>query len=209
MSPRSYEMGRRRGAVDETRARIVAAARDLLVEKGTVAVDAVARQADVSRATVYYQFGTKIGLLEALCDDLAARGQMERLADAFGKPDAHAALRAFVYTIADFWAVDRDCTRRLRGLAALDPDVGQVIGARDDRRRTGAEVLAGRLAATTGSPAGEGTELDGRFAAILHTLTGFEVFDSLAGDGPLTEAAPTVLALLHAALGGPPPEERT
>ncbi|SHN35983.1 transcriptional regulator, TetR family [Actinacidiphila paucisporea] len=205
MSPRPYEMGRRQSSVDETRGRIVAAARDLLVEKGIVAVDAVARRADVSRATVYYQFGTKIGLLEALCDDLAARGHMQQLAEAFGLIDAHAALRAFVHTIADFWAVDRACTRRLRGLAALDPDVGQVIGARDERRRAGAEVLARRLATADGDPASEGSQMNGRFAAVLYTLTGFEVFDSLAGDGPLAEAAPTVLALLHAALGDPPP----
>lgn len=189
MSPRSYEMGRRRDAVDETRARIVAAARDLLVAKGTVAVDAIARQADVSRATVYYQFGTKIGLLEALCDDLAERGHMERLAEAFAQPDARAALRAFVEVIADFWAVDRDCTRRLRGLAALDPDVGQVIAARDGRRRAGAAVLATRL--------GAGPD----FSPVLYTLTGFEVFDSLAAERPIPEAAPTILALLHAALG--------
>lgn len=193
MSPRPYEMGRRRDAVDETRARILAAARDLLVAKGTVAVDAIARQADVSRATVYYQFGTKIGLLEALCDDLAERGQMERLAEAFGQPDPRAALRTFVEVIADFWAVDRDCTRRLRGLAALDSDVGQVIAARDDRRRAGAAVLATRLGAGP------------HFSPILHTLTGFEVFDSLAADRPIPEAAATILALLHAALAAPPP----
>lgn len=104
-----------------------------------------------------------------------------------------AGLRTFVEVIADFWAVDRDCTRRLRGLAALDPDVGQVIAARDDRRRAGAAVLATRLGAGP------------NFSSILHTLTGFEVFDSLAADRPIPEAAAAILALLHAALAAPPP----
>ncbi|MFE7800172.1 TetR/AcrR family transcriptional regulator [Nocardia sp. NPDC057440] len=195
MSPRPYEMGRRRESVDDTRARVLAAARDLLVAKGAVAVDAIARRADVSRATVYYQFGTKIGLLEALCDDLAERGRMERLAETFGLPDARASLRLFVEVIADFWAVDRDCTRRLRGLAALDPDVGQVIAARDDRRRAGATVLATRLDA--------GPD----FGPILYTLTSFEVFDSLAADRPISEAAAGIQGLLDAALTTPPPRQ--
>lgn len=185
MSPRPYEMGRRKDAVDETRARVLTATRDLLVERGSVAVDAIARRADVSRATVYYQFGTKVGLLEALCDDLAERGRMERLAGAFSQPDPQDALRVFVEVIAGFWAVDRDCTRRLRGLAALDPDVGQVIAARDERRRHGATVLASRLAAPP------------PFAAVLHTLTSFEVFDSLASTAPIPAATPTILALLR------------
>jgi AcrR family transcriptional regulator len=47
--------------------------------------------------TVYYQFGSKAGLLEALLDDLAARGEIgERLARAFQRPDARAVLAGFV-----------------------------------------------------------------------------------------------------------------
>ncbi len=47
-------------------------------------------------ATVYYQFGSKSGLLEALCDDLAASGQMGDLAKVFTTPDPLDALHAFV-----------------------------------------------------------------------------------------------------------------
>jgi AcrR family transcriptional regulator len=34
-------------------------------------VEAVARQAGVARMTVYYQFGSRRGLLEGICDSLA------------------------------------------------------------------------------------------------------------------------------------------
>jgi AcrR family transcriptional regulator len=34
-------------------------------------IEAMALQADVARMMVYHQFGSKIGLLEALCDTLA------------------------------------------------------------------------------------------------------------------------------------------
>ncbi|MRH90268.1 TetR family transcriptional regulator [Nocardia sp. SYP-A9097] len=194
MSPRPYDMGRRRELVDDTRARILQATRDLLVAEGTVAMNSIARRADVSRATVYYQFGTKLGLLEALCDDLAERGRMQRLAEAFSQPDARVGLRIFVEVIAGFWAVDRDCTRRLRGLAAVDPDVGQVIAARDERRRAGAAVLAARLGVRP------------EFSSILYTLSSFEVFDSLAADQPITTATATIQALLDASSTPPPTE---
>ncbi len=42
-------------------------------------VDAVAREAGVARMTVYYQFGSKAGLLEAIFDSLAVRGGAEEL----------------------------------------------------------------------------------------------------------------------------------
>ena len=64
MSPRQYQMGKRREQVDESRRRVLDAARALLREGGSYTaftVDAVAKRADVARATVYYQFGTKTG----------------------------------------------------------------------------------------------------------------------------------------------------
>jgi AcrR family transcriptional regulator len=60
----------------------------------------VARRADVARATVYYQFGSKIGLLETVCDDLAEAGGMAELARVFTNPAPDAAF-------AGFWAADR------------------------------------------------------------------------------------------------------
>ena len=48
-------------------------------------MEAVARVADVSRLTVYYQFDSKAGLLEALYNYIARRGEMERLAEVFRK----------------------------------------------------------------------------------------------------------------------------
>ena len=71
-----YRLGQRRVAAEQTRARIIAAARALLTSSGGLVgftVDAVAKQAGVSRMTVYYQFDSKAGLLDALFDDLAER----------------------------------------------------------------------------------------------------------------------------------------
>jgi AcrR family transcriptional regulator len=134
MSPRPYQLGRRRADIDEGRRRILDAARALLAESthhAAFTVEAVAKRADVACATVYYQFGSKTGLLEAVCDSLAERGGMTELATAFTTPDPDDALLLLVAAFARFWDTDRHVMRRLRALAALDPDVAAVIsGAR-------------------------------------------------------------------------------
>jgi AcrR family transcriptional regulator len=182
MSPRRYTLGRRKEATEQTRASILAAARELLTAGGSFTgftIDAVARQAGVARMTVYYQFGSKVGLLEALSDDLAARGQMERLAEAFRQPDVDYALGEFITTFARFWGADRFVTRRLRALAALDTDFEQVVRARDERRREGLRVLVQRLVRERGQPPAAAFD---ETVELLFTLTSFETFDTLAGD---------------------------
>jgi AcrR family transcriptional regulator len=103
-----------------------------------------AQRADVARATVYYQFRSKTGLLEALCDALAERGGMAELSRAFSASDPDDALRLLVSAFARFWGTDRLVMRRLRALAALDPDVAGVITARDERRRQALKTLLDR-----------------------------------------------------------------
>src|SRR5438105_8026088 len=113
MSPRPYRLGQRQATTDQTRARILNAARELLMASDAFSgfsIDAVARQADVARMTVYYQFGSKIGLLEALCDSLAAQGRMEQLATAFRQPDPLDAMAEYIAVFGRFWNSDRFVT---------------------------------------------------------------------------------------------------
>src|ERR1035438_3933186 len=122
MSPRPYQLGARQVQIDDSRQKVIDAARALLTESTsytTFTVDAVAKRADVARATIYYQFESKIGLLEAICDALAEEGQMSDLATAFTNPDPIEALCIFVSCFARFWNSDRPVMRRLRSLARL------------------------------------------------------------------------------------------
>src|SRR5438132_8607581 len=138
MSPRSYRLGQRQAASDQTRTRILAAARTLLMAPdgySRFSIETVARQADVARMTVYHQFGSKLGLLEALCDSLAASGGMEQIAIAFRQAEPLDVLNQYILVFSRFWDADRLVMRRLRALAALDPDFEQVIRTRDERRR--------------------------------------------------------------------------
>ncbi len=132
----------------------------------------------MARATVYYQFESKAGLLEAVCDSLAMEGGLAELESAFRQLDPHQALRGFVDCFARFWAVDPQVMSRLRALAALDPEVGAVIAERDQRRRRGLEVLLGRFFP---SKRARNTAKLERVTTVLYTLTSFETFASLSG----------------------------
>jgi len=106
MSPRPYRMGKREAAAAETRTRILEAARQLLANKSEtdLSMEAIARRADVSRLTLYYQFKSRPGLLEALYDHLATRGNMRNLTQAFHEPDPSVALEKLIRTFVGFWS---------------------------------------------------------------------------------------------------------
>ncbi|HEY6157355.1 MAG TPA: helix-turn-helix domain-containing protein [Gemmatimonadales bacterium] len=203
MTRRPYRLGRRQKAVDRTRARILKAARALLVARGAGAfsIEAVARRARVTRVTVYQRFGSRSKLLEALFDDLARQGGMWELADAFRQPDPHEALGRFVATFARFWTAHRPIHRRLLALAALDPGLERTLRARQEWRRQGLRVIVGRLRERAAGPAAASPEetIDALFA-----LTGFETFDLLAGPTRTpAQVAPIVLRIARAVLGRP------
>ena len=177
---RGYKLGKRGEGVDKRRAEIVAAARKLILSKHALAgftVDAVAKQAGVTRATVYNQFGSKTGLLEAMFDDLAVRGQMNQLADAFKQSDPQDALNSFVSTFINFWSTDRLITRRLHALAALDADLGKAVAKRQAGRKQGLRVILERIHKAYNRPEADAFE---ETLEVLYTLTSFATFDSLA-----------------------------
>jgi AcrR family transcriptional regulator len=176
-------MVRRRESTEETRSRIIAAARDVLAARqgtGTFSVEEVARRAGVARMTVYYQFGSLGGLLEALCDSLASAGGMDRLADAFRITDPKEAIDRFISVFTGFWDSDRSVLRGLGAFAALDPEFAAVLEERYSWRHKGIGVLLERHAKLNGRPRPKEME---EAAALLYMLTSFSTYDTLAGTG--------------------------
>jgi AcrR family transcriptional regulator len=172
-------MAQRQAAGDKTRERILASARQLLLAEdfARFTMEAVARKADVSRLTVYYQFESKAGLLDALYNHIAKTGDLERLAGVFGKGgDPLRTLREFIEVFARFWASDRDVIRRLHALAAIDSDIGKGIRDRNERRRNGLRVIVERYCNVYPplTSRQEPVAID-----TLHMLTSFETFDAL------------------------------
>src|SRR6185295_2962456 len=121
---RSYNPGERMRSVEAGRERILAAARDLLEDDDAegFSIDAVARRASVARMTIYNQFESKAGLLEALFDSLAAGGPLGKMADVFKDQDPLVALDEYVAIFGRFWTLHRTTHRRLRAAANNDDE---------------------------------------------------------------------------------------
>src|SRR4030095_16540268 len=136
---RSYNPVERQRSVEEGRERIVGAARDLLEDEDAegFSIDAVARRAGVARMTIYNQFESKAGLLEALFDSLAMRGPFARMGEIFKEPDPLVALDAYVALFGRFWTVSRRAHGRLRAAALHDDELAAAIEARNERRSAG------------------------------------------------------------------------
>jgi len=183
MSPRPYRMKRRQESSDENRQRIVAAARELLAssdESKSFSIEEVARRAQVARMTVYHQFGSLRGLLEALCDSLAMAGGMVHLSEVFQQPDPLEAIDRFIEVFVNFWESDRLVLRRLGAFAVLDQEFAIVLEERYRWRQRGVRVLLERLAKQTGRPSP--SEMH-ETADVLYLLTSFASYDTLAVPG--------------------------
>lgn len=197
MCPRGYKLGKRKPSIEKTRARILAAARKLLADEAgpaELSMEAVARAADVSRLTIYYQFESRRGLLEAIYDYMANRGNMRQVVSIFQEPDPDKALEKMVKTFVEFWASDPVVIRRVRAMAALDAEVGAGMQARDSRRRR----IAGEIVRRFQMHQVERKKIEQQnFAAdVLATLTSFETYDSLACVGHSDEEIMLVLLKL-------------
>ncbi len=183
MSPRPYRMGKRQAAADDTRERILEAARQLLANESEtdLSMEAIARRADVSRLTLYYQFKSRPGLLEALYDHVAMRGNMRRMADVFHEADPSGALDKLAGIFVGFWASDPVVLRRLRGMATLDAEIDQGIRARDSRRQHAAREIVRRTLLRGKKKLS--TEQQNLTADVLSMLTSFESYDAMARAG--------------------------
>src|SRR3979409_2745818 len=90
MPTRPYMSSVRTAAAAEKRARVIKAAARSLREDASIAnfsLDAVAKAAGVTRLTVYHQFGSRRGLLEAVFDDIARQGGLAQIPDAMAMSD--------------------------------------------------------------------------------------------------------------------------
>jgi AcrR family transcriptional regulator len=198
---RTYTAVGRQRAVDEGRDRIVAAARDLLegYESEGFSIDAVARRAGVARMTVYNQFESKAGLLEALFDSLALRGPLGGMAEIFKKPDPLVALDEYVAIFGEFWTSNRRTHRGLRAAALHDAELAAAMERRNERRRKGVTELLRRLADRV-QPIVARDEV----VNVLYVLLSFETFDAFAGERRTpADVTPVVARIVRGVLGLP------
>ena len=185
---RPYELGKRRQASDRTRETVLAAARAQLEAGGVrdLTMESLARASGVTRQTIHNLFGTKSGVLEALFDRMAFDAGMAQMRQVFMAPDGESMLAAMVEVFTTFWKKDRLLLKRIHGLAAIDPEFGQAVEARNRRRHGIAERVIERLFA--GGPE-VGQEERARKVASLVALTSFEFFEALVESSGNLESA--------------------
>jgi AcrR family transcriptional regulator len=178
MSPRQYRLGKRAETVEQTRERIIDATRELLAREGypQASVDEVARVADVARATVYYQFGSKKGLIEAVIQDIQQRAGQGSVVDSVEVVDPVDAVRQAFVMGSRFWAAERPLVHKLTGLAAVDADVRRILAAVERDRLPLLARLVGRLAGAQRLVPSYSTE---EALHVLWMLSSFEAFDQL------------------------------
>lgn len=197
MSKRSYRQTRRAEATEGTRTQIVVAARHQLVSGDPFTIDAVARRAGVTRATVYAQFSTRDDLREAVFDQLAESGGLTQIPRAFVEPDPMEGLRILVEIFCGFYTAHRATLRRLNALAALASTASGRQENRNDRRRQALTVLVGNIAA---SSAYHGLDVE-KTVSTIQALTSFEFFDQIA-HGP-QDVAVRISGLVNSCLESP------
>lgn len=178
--------------MDRTRALVIAAAREQLESGGVreFSMGSLAKASGVTRQTIHNMFGTRMGVLEAVFDQIAIGAGMERMREVMtaGNPDAM--LDGFIAVFSNFWARNRMLLRRIHGIAAIDPEFGKAIQARNQRRQMAATRVMERM---------DGGMLKGRQGervACLVALSSFEFFDALAESLGSVEAAQEQLPLL-------------
>ena len=184
---RTYHSPKRDSAAGKTRARIIPAAnKQLRSAKGlqSLSLESVADQAGVTRLTVYNQFGSRRGLLEAVFDDVAFRGGLHRLPEALAEQDPRAALRRVVAIFCEFWYFNRRMLGQIIGAGVADSRLEAAIRARGERRRKLLAVILKRVEAAGRAP----PEAFDEVVDMLFVLTSHAVFAGLADKGRSVQA---------------------
>lgn len=147
-SRRRYHSPTRQRQAEQTRVRILAAARDLFRSAGyaSTTIDAIAAGAQVSAKTVEAAFGSKRGVLAALVDPLASAGpprdlidQIRVATDPVRRVELVAELtrRAYENSAPEF--------ELMRGAVAVAPEIAAVAEQIETRRRDNQARLIGYL----------------------------------------------------------------
>jgi AcrR family transcriptional regulator len=173
---------RRRPGPTRTHDRVLASVRELL-EAGTfheMTVEEIARHAGVSRASLYQTFGSRLGLVDAICDTFAVNPALVSLRTTTD-------LELFCEQVVDFWSSEEKVLAQLYGAAAVDPAAAALL----ERQRRDRYAELRRLLRHHG--------LDGRDAfATLAALTSFETYRELRRHAGLSKR--DVVRLLQGAV---------
>lgn len=198
---RKYEQTARADGANRTRARIVDAARALLVDapSETLTVERIAERADVSRPTIYNTFGSKDGVFGAVAMDALDRAGFEHVLRAVDHEDPAHGMRDGIRAIVQVYANDYLVLRALFSFNSSGSDaLAGAMQSLELERADCMEELAqrlddSRLLRTDWNRA--------RASDLFWTLTAFSTFELLSARGlTQAEAADFLISTAHVAL---------
>ena len=133
---RPYAQRSRASTAAETRARILAAAEELIPQAGSsLGVDEIARHAGVAVQSIYDHFGSKGGLLTAVVDDFQrSAGLYDAFEAVFHSPDGETALRRMIDATFAVWHHAWTYIEFMLRSRRIDPVVGREVAILDRRR---------------------------------------------------------------------------
>jgi AcrR family transcriptional regulator len=185
---RPYRSTRRQAQARQTRRQILAAARQLFIEKGYsgATIEAIARQAGVAQETIFAAFVNKRNLLSALVD--VAVGGDELPVALLERPGPRKVLRQrdpvqqlqmFARDIADILERVAPLFEVLRMAAKTEVDIAELLQNLLAERMHNMEVFVGQLAAH--SPLRQGLDAT-QAAEILWGITSPEIYNLFTVD---------------------------
>lgn len=144
---RPYRLQARAAAAKDTRRRILLAARAEFSRPADrpPSIEAVAAGAGVARTTIYGQFGSRLGLIEAVVMDAVRPGLADIIKASFD-PDARRAVRLTVRHGSELWDRDLDLYANVFALAAIDADIASLVEMNEANRRRDLDRLIQRAA---------------------------------------------------------------
>lgn len=197
---RKYDASRRRAAAEETRARVLAAAKDLFLELGYAGtpVTAIAERAGVSVDTVYTVAGRKPRLLLTVVDMVLASSNRPEPAEErdyvrgiLAAPDARAKITTYAEALGRLMPTVAPLLLALRDAGLTDPDCRATWEHVTERRATNMLGFAADLRAT-----GELREdwTDQQVADFVWTTNGPEFFTQWRSRGRTPQEYAALLA---------------
>jgi AcrR family transcriptional regulator len=157
-----------------------------LLEQGTfheASVEEIARTAGVGRATLYQHFGSRLGLVEAICGSLAENPSMVAIQASPDIVDPREALTEMIGQGIRFWDSEESLHRHLYGLAEIDESAADFVKRQTSDRRSVVERIV-ELLIQAEALRDEVTKAQA--LATLLVLTSFHTFEELRAAGLTT-----------------------
>ena len=174
----------RQQQAEETRRRIVAAARRLFAERGytSTSIEAIAEDVGIAVRTVYAAFGNKIAILGAICDEwLRTANVITLVTAAVDAPEPELVLGLLAQAARQQWESGGDILDLTQAAATVDSEIATLLRGWAAEREKAMGMAVKRISRHLRP--GMGLR---RANAVLRALTAPSVYVSLVSDSGWT-----------------------